>query len=167
MASSPHSTGREGAAALIAQAKSEGVWLSVDPSGGLRCVGRMSPQLRAGLLSSKKLVLRVLRPGAPEIDTRRDQGALVPGDHGPLPDRLEDAAEALAEASILESRQEPSERTLPRAIVSHHTHALSRANRQVDSRKDGTVGVGLAQAAAVDDGHSAERVAARKRAVVA
>ena len=36
MATSPYSTGPEGAAALIAQAESEGVRLSVAPGGGLR-----------------------------------------------------------------------------------------------------------------------------------
>ena len=84
MATAPCSTGPEGAAALLAQAKREGVGLSVDPSGGLRCVGRMSPNLRAGLLSSKEVVLGVLRQGVPRLTTSCDDDPIVRADHGPL-----------------------------------------------------------------------------------
>ena len=106
MATSPYSTGPEDAAALIAQAESEGIRLSADSSGGLRCVGRMSQNLRAGLLSCKEVVLVVLRQGAPEVDTHHDQGGLVPSDQSPLLDRLDDAARALAEAPVIETRQD-------------------------------------------------------------
>ncbi len=107
MADLAYSTGLEDAAALIEQAKSEGVRLSVAPNGGLRCVGRMSPQLRAGLLSCKEVVLLVLRQGAPDVDHRHDHERQASTDQSPLLDRLGDAAEALAEAPVIESRQEP------------------------------------------------------------
>ena len=106
MAISSYSTDPEGAAALIAQAESEGVRLSVTPGGGLRCVGRMSQNLRAGLVSSKKLVLVVLAESGSSVDTLGEQGALVPSDQSPLLDQLDDATEDLAGASIIESRQE-------------------------------------------------------------
>ena len=79
----------------------------MDPGGGLRCVGRMSANLRAGLLSCKEVVLLVLRQGAPDVDHRHDQEGQAPTDQSPLLDQLDDATEDLAAAPIIESRQEP------------------------------------------------------------
>ncbi len=47
-------------AAVMARAEAERVQLSLDPSGGLRCVGRMSILLRADLVARKKEVLLAL-----------------------------------------------------------------------------------------------------------
>ncbi len=58
-------------AAVMARAEAEQVKLSLDPSGGLRCVGRMSVLLRSDLVSRKKSHVRGSPQARPQADGKR------------------------------------------------------------------------------------------------
>ena len=117
-------------AAVMARAEAEQVKLSLDPSGGLRCEGRMSILLRADLVSRKKAVLLVLSQDVCKTETvavraSKPRAVLIQsqqfGQIWVVPDHL----------LVHEIRAEEALRPEPRPVLLGSRRALIRAKLNV------------------------------------